>query len=89
MKSRYCRSRNCRIYPCFIRIGFCMPSETISALLSRKPMNFVSYSYIIKEYDGNIAVFKAGESTLIKYEVPVETLPEEGYTKFAIRNTGI
>ena len=55
-----------------------MPSETISALLSRKPMSPFSYSYIIKEYDGNIAVFKAGESTPDQiYEVPVETLPEE------------
>ena len=37
-----------------------------------------SYSYIIKEYDGNISDFKAGESTPDQiYEVPVETLPEE------------
>ena len=37
-----------------------------------------SYTYIIKEYDGNIAVFIAGESTPNQiYEVPVETLPKE------------
>lgn len=36
----------------------------------------VSYSYLIKEYNGNIAVFKTGEDTPDQiYEVPVETLP--------------
>ncbi len=35
-------------------------------------------SYVIKEYHGNIAVFRTGDSTPTAiYEVPVETLPEE------------
>lgn len=36
------------------------------------------YQYVIKEYNGNIAVYKTGEPQPIDiYEYPVETLPEE------------
>lgn len=53
-------------------------SVFLYAIGNKKTDEPVSYSYIIKEYDGNIAVFKAGESTPDQiYEVPVETLPEE------------
>lgn len=36
------------------------------------------YEYVIKEYNGNIAVYKSGETRPRDiYEVPVETLPTE------------
>ncbi len=36
------------------------------------------YQYVIREYNGNIAVYKSGETAPSDiYEVPVETLPEE------------
>ena len=40
--------------------------------------NETVYQFVIKEYDGNIAVYKTGESLPVDiYEFPVETLPEE------------
>ena len=42
----------------------------------------IIYQYIVKEHNGNIAVFKSGgEKPTEIYEVPVETLPAEDAKK--------
>ena len=54
-------------------------SRTVTA---PKKDETVTYQYVIKEYNGIIAVFENGEGKPAEiYEVPVETLPAEDVKK--------
>ncbi len=50
-------------------------SEEVAKAQNSEP---VTWQYVIREYNGNIAVFEQGNDIPFElYEVPVETLPEE------------